>query len=73
MAKKRVCSQFGCEKRAFVVFLHDTAEGDWVCVVLGELLTADVQRIESVGTVSTMLKQVLLGLRLLLHRLSPPL
>jgi hypothetical protein len=37
--------------------------------VLRELLTADVERVESVGAVSTVLEQVLFGLRLLLHRL----
>ncbi len=37
--------------------------------MLGELLTADVERIESVGTVGTVLQQVLFGLRLFLHRL----
>ena len=37
--------------------------------MLWELLTADIQRIESVGAVGTMLQQVLFGLRLFLHRL----
>ena len=37
--------------------------------MLRELLTADIQRIESIRTVCTMLQQVLFGLRLLLHRL----
>ena len=55
--------------RAFVGFLHDTAEGDWVCVMLGEPFTADVKRIESVGAVGSMLEQVFFGFGLLLHRL----
>ena len=37
--------------------------------MLWELLAADIQCIESIGTVGTMLQQVLFGLRLLLHRL----
>ena len=47
--------------------------------MLRELLTADIQRIESIRTVCTMLQQVLFRLRLLLHGLvlmeaiSPPL
>ena len=47
--------------------------------MLRELFTADIQRIESIRTVCTMLQQVLFRLRLLLHGLvlmeaiSPPL
>ena len=37
--------------------------------MLREFFTADIQRIESVSTIGTMLQQVLFGLRLLLHRL----
>ena len=37
--------------------------------MLGELLTTDIQRIEGVGAVGTVLEQVLFGLRLFLHRL----
>ena len=37
--------------------------------MLRELLTADIQCIESIRAVGTMLKQVLFGLRLFLHRL----
>ena len=37
--------------------------------MLRELLTADIQRIECVGAIGTMLQQVLFGFRLLLHRL----
>ena len=37
--------------------------------MLRELFTADIERIESIRAVGTMLKQVLFGLRLFLHRL----
>ena len=37
--------------------------------MLRELLTADIQCIESIRAIGTMLQQVLFGLRLLLHRL----
>ena len=37
--------------------------------MLRELFTADIQRIECVGAIGTMLQQVLFGFRLLLHRL----
>lgn len=41
-------------------FSQNSTKSDRVDVVLWELLTADVERIESVGTVGTMLKRHLL-------------
>lgn len=44
-------------------FSQNSTKSDRVDVVLWELLTADVQRIESVGAVGTMLKRHLLEVR----------
>lgn len=41
-------------------FLQNSTKSDRIYIMLGELLTADVQRIESVGAVGTMLKRYLL-------------
>ena len=50
-------------------FSQNSTKGDGVDVVLWELLTADIQCIESIRAIGTMLQQVLFRLRLLLHRL----
>lgn len=52
--------------------LHYAAECHREGVVLWELLTADIQCIESIRAIGTMLQQVLLRFRLFLHGLVLP-
>ena len=49
--------------------LHHPTQRDRVCVMLREFLTADIQCIESICAIGTMLQQVLLRFRLFFHGL----
>ena len=51
----------------FIEYLSHSTNSNWIKIVLGELLAADVERIEGIGAVGTVFEKVFFGLRLLLH------